>query len=310
MMIVGHKAPHSFYTPEPKYEHAFDDVPVSYPRVSAFALDDKPGVDQGPPAHVARHLRPALRMAQDSFPTTGRRRSRTSRTWCTPTGARSSASTTASGVCAPGSRRAVNSTTPSSSSSATTGCSKASTAWSTSGRCTSRASGFRWRCDTPGLTKEPRVIEQQVLTVDMAPSLLELAGAPALGEHRWTVVGAARRGTGDPSWRKSWFYYYNYEKEFPVHAERPRRAHRGVEVHPLPARRRLAGPAPGRALRSEEGSGRARQPDSSGRYRADGRAAAAPSSLALMAATGLTPQTDTMPLDAGIKKELPAQNIR
>ena len=31
---------------------------------------------------------------------------------------------------------------------------------------------------------------------------------------------------------------------------------------------------------------------------------------ALMAATGLTPQTDKMPLDEGIKKELPAQNIR
>ena len=31
---------------------------------------------------------------------------------------------------------------------------------------------------------------------------------------------------------------------------------------------------------------------------------------ALMAAAGLTPQTDKMPLDEGIKKELPAQNIR
>ena len=40
-MIVGHKAPHSFYTPEPKYARTFDAVPVSYP-ASAFALDDKP----------------------------------------------------------------------------------------------------------------------------------------------------------------------------------------------------------------------------------------------------------------------------
>ena len=29
-----------------------------------------------------------------------------------------------------------------------------------------------------------------------------------------------------------------------------------------------------------------------------------------MAATGLTPQNDTMPIDEGIKKELPAQSIR
>ena len=41
MMILGHKATHSFYTPEPKYAHAFDDVKVSYPE-SAFSLDDKP----------------------------------------------------------------------------------------------------------------------------------------------------------------------------------------------------------------------------------------------------------------------------
>ena len=30
----------------------------------------------------------------------------------------------------------------------------------------------------------------------------------------------------------------------------------------------------------------------------------------IMSATGLTPQTDKMPIDAGIKSELPAQNIR
>ena len=29
-----------------------------------------------------------------------------------------------------------------------------------------------------------------------------------------------------------------------------------------------------------------------------------------MAATGLTPQNDKMPIDEGIKKELPAQDIR
>jgi hypothetical protein len=39
--FIGHKAPHSFYTPEPKYEHTFDDVRVPYP-ATAFMLDDKP----------------------------------------------------------------------------------------------------------------------------------------------------------------------------------------------------------------------------------------------------------------------------
>ena len=41
LLILGHKAPHSFYMPEPKYEQAFDAVPVQYP-ASAFELDDKP----------------------------------------------------------------------------------------------------------------------------------------------------------------------------------------------------------------------------------------------------------------------------
>lgn len=40
-LMLGHKAPHSFYLPEPKYEHAFDDVEIAYP-ASAFNLEDKP----------------------------------------------------------------------------------------------------------------------------------------------------------------------------------------------------------------------------------------------------------------------------
>src|SRR5205823_2084799 len=41
LLMIGHKAPHSFYVPEPKYAHAFDNVPVTYPD-TAFQLDDKP----------------------------------------------------------------------------------------------------------------------------------------------------------------------------------------------------------------------------------------------------------------------------
>jgi len=40
-LILGHKAPHSFYIPEPKYSNAFDEVKIEYP-ASAFHLDDKP----------------------------------------------------------------------------------------------------------------------------------------------------------------------------------------------------------------------------------------------------------------------------
>ena len=39
--MIGHKAPHSFYFPEPKYENTFDHVRMPYPE-TAFMLDDKP----------------------------------------------------------------------------------------------------------------------------------------------------------------------------------------------------------------------------------------------------------------------------
>jgi N-acetylglucosamine-6-sulfatase len=41
LLMLGHKAPHSFYLPEKKYKQAFDDVEIGYP-ASAFQLDDKP----------------------------------------------------------------------------------------------------------------------------------------------------------------------------------------------------------------------------------------------------------------------------
>jgi len=41
LLMLGHKAPHSFYVPEPKYEHLFDSVEIEYPK-TAFMLDDKP----------------------------------------------------------------------------------------------------------------------------------------------------------------------------------------------------------------------------------------------------------------------------
>ena len=40
-LCLGQKAPHSFYFPEEKYSHTFDEVRVPYPS-SAFALEDKP----------------------------------------------------------------------------------------------------------------------------------------------------------------------------------------------------------------------------------------------------------------------------
>ena len=87
-LCIGHKAPHSFYTPEEKYAHVFDGVRVPYPD-TAFHLDDKPTWIKRTALHLARHLWPAVRLAEEIPRRPARRRSRISRTWSTAIGARS-----------------------------------------------------------------------------------------------------------------------------------------------------------------------------------------------------------------------------
>jgi N-acetylglucosamine-6-sulfatase len=59
-----------------------------------------------------------------------------------------------------------------------------------------------------------KVVAQQSLTVDVAPSILELCkAAPLENIHGKSWVKLLQQG--DASWRKSWFYEYNYEVQFP-----------------------------------------------------------------------------------------------
>ena len=147
-----------------------------------------------------------------------------------------------------------------------------------------------------------------MLTHDLAPSLLELTGAGSLQNidgRSWVTLVRS----GDPGWRKSWFYYYNYEKEFPYTPNV-----RGVRTAEWKYVHYPHGDgSPDRHLaelydlRNDPGEIRnlinARE--------AAPKLEELKSELAkVMAATGLTPETDRMPIDAGIKKELPDQKIR
>jgi arylsulfatase A-like enzyme len=147
-----------------------------------------------------------------------------------------------------------------------------------------------------------------VLTVDMAPSLLELARAPGLGRvHGRSWVDLVRRG--DPDWRTSWFYYYNYEKEFPYTPNV-----RGVRTARWKYIRYPHGDGgPDRHVAELYDLSR----DSGERVNLikDPSSASVVAELGaeltrLMQATGLTQETDKMPIDAGIKTELPDQKIR
>ena len=66
----------------------------------------------------------------------------------------------------------------------------------------------------PSLIDAGRVIDAQTLTLDFASSILEICNAQPLP----TTQGKSWKklvGTGDTDWRTSWYYEYNYEKQFP-----------------------------------------------------------------------------------------------
>jgi arylsulfatase A-like enzyme len=306
MLILGHKAAHSFYTPEPKYAHAFDNVRVQYP-ASASALEGKPewikdrrytwhGIygplfdwrkkfpDDRPGAvkdfeNMVHAYWATILSVDDSV---GRLRR-----WLDETGQLDDTIIVFVGDngLLEGEHGMVD-------------------------KRTMHEPSIRipMAVRYPGLTKGGKVIDQQVLTTDMAPSLLELAGAPALQNidgRSWVSLVRA----GDDQWRSSWFYYYNYEKQFPYtpNVRGVRTTQRKYIHYPHGD----GGPDRHLAelydLRNDPGELKnlINEPASAPVVESLKKELAR-----LMAATGLTPETDRMPIDEGIKKELPDQKIR
>jgi len=212
LLILGHEAPHTPFTPEGKYLHVLDDVKVEYPR-SAFSLKDKP--DWVRQRLVTWHgiYGPIFGFRQD-FPNTSRE----------------GVAEFAAFV------RAYTATIKSIDDSA----GRIYEALAQSGQLdntlllfagdngfflgehgmTDKRSMHEPSIRVPLLARYPRliqpgtVVEQMVLNTDLAPSVLEICGAPPLeGIHGRSWKGLLE---GDASgWRKAWFYQYNYEKQFP-----------------------------------------------------------------------------------------------
>lgn len=153
-----------------------------------------------------------------------------------------------------------------------------------------------------------KAIDEQVLTVDMAPSLLELSGAtPLAGIDGRSWVTLVKRG--DPAWRTSWFYYYNFEKEFPYTPNV-----RGIRTSQWKYIHYPHGDG-GPDRHKAELYDLVKDPEERTNLIGSATAAAVVDKLSvelrqLMAATGLTPQTDKMPIDTGISQKLPDQKIR
>jgi N-acetylglucosamine-6-sulfatase len=249
-LCIGHKAPHSFYTPEEKYAHSFDSVRVHYPE-SAFHLDDKPkwikerlytwhGIygplfewrkkypDDSPEGVVAFE-----NMVHGYWGTILSVDDSVARLLAYLEETKQLDNTLILFMGDNGLLEGEH------------GMVDKRTAHEPSMRI-------------PLLVRYPKLghgklIEQQALTEDIAPSILELCGAPPLQNiHGKSWVKLIKEG--DPTWRHAWFYEYNYEKQFPYTPNvRAIRTDEWKYIHyPHGPRRRLARPLHGRAIRREK----------------------------------------------------------
>ncbi|MCE9629391.1 MAG: sulfatase [Planctomycetia bacterium] len=210
-LCIGHKAPHSFYFPEPQYAHAFDDVRVAYPP-SGSRLDGKPDwIRQRLPTWHGIHgpLFEWRKNFPDSRPEAVKDfENMVHAYWGTVLSVddsvgrlidflRSTDQLANTIVVFMGDNGLLE---------GEHGMIDKRTMHEPSIRIPLIARG-------PGLPRS-RVVNEQVLTEDVAPSILEACAAQPLAAcdgRSWVKLTT----TGDPAWRTAWLYEYNYEKPFP-----------------------------------------------------------------------------------------------
>ncbi|MGC6464747.1 MAG: sulfatase [Akkermansiaceae bacterium] len=214
LLMLGHKAPHSFYFPEPKYEKAFDHVRVPYPQ-TAFQLNDKPKWIKQRLSTWHGIYGPLFDWRKE-FPDTSAAgmlhfENMVRAYWGTLLSVDDSVGRiydylqrsgqldntlfifTSDNGLLEGEHGMVDKRT---------------------GHEPSLRIPLVVRYPELVSPKFPKVIEAQTLTLDFAASILEICEAPPLEKTQgksWKKLIT----TGDPEWRTSWYYEYNYEKQFP-----------------------------------------------------------------------------------------------
>jgi len=305
LLMLGHKAPHSFYVPEPKYANAFDDVKVEYPK-SAFDLDDKPewfkirlhtwhGI-YGPLFDFRKKFPDERPEAVKDFAAMTRAYWATLRSVDDSVGRLVAALEKAGQldntlIIYAGDNGLLNGE------------------HGMVDKRTMHEPSIRVPLIVryPGLTKKPRVVEKMVLHVDMAPSILDICGVEPLKDIHGKSWKRLAQGEDVKDWRTSWFYEYNYEKQFPYTPNV-----RGVRTDDWKYTRYPHGDGKPDRHKAElyylKGD-----PEESLNVIDDPRAVGKVKELRgelerLMKTVGL--EKDEMPLDEGIKKELPDLKIR
>ena len=303
-LILGHKAAHCPFTPEKRYEHLYDDVEVNYPE-SAFDLKGKPdwirerldtwhGI-YGPLYGWRKNFPDRRPEAVDRFAAFIRAYAACTKSIDDSVG-RVYAALAESGqldntliVFAGDNGMFVG-----------------------EHGMTDKRSMHEGSIRIPMIARYPKaipagtVVEEQVLNIDLAPSILDFCGAKPLENIHgmsWKPLAEGK----DAPWRKSWFYEYNYEKQFPYTPNvRGVRTDDWKYVHYPHGD---GGPDRHKAelyhLKSDPGERHNLIDDPKYAKKRDELKA----ELAkLMKTTGALP--DKMPLDEGIKSALPEESIR
>jgi N-acetylglucosamine-6-sulfatase len=305
--MIGHKAPHSFYYPEPKYEHAFDYVNIPYP-ASAFQLgDNDPWYQErldtwhgiyGPLFDYRKNWPDRSREAVRDFAAMIRAY------WGTILSVDDSVGRLYAFLQQNGEldNTLVIFTSDNGLLDGEHGMIDKRTAHEPSIR-------IPLVVRYPGLTppNAPRVVSEMTLTVDFAPSILEICGASPLAKVHGQSWKKLASGQPDPEWRHSFLYHYNYEKQFPYTPNV--RAVRTDEWKYVRYPHGDGGPDRHKPDLFHLPS----DPDEVHNLAGDPRYAAKIAELdaelqRLLTATGAVP--DKMPLDEGVKKELPDPKIR
>ncbi len=305
LLMLGHKAPHSFYFPEPKYEHTFDRVEVNYPH-SAYNLSDKPAWirERLPTWHG---IYGPLFDYRKSFPNDKAEAvvdfaQMVRSYWGTILSVDDSVGRLVKLL---RERGELDNTVfifmgDNGILEGEHGMIDKRTAHEPSIR-------IPMIIRYPKLTPDgPKRVAQQVLTVDVAPTVLDLCSAePLEGIHGRSIRQMVTQG--DDGWRDAWFYHYNYEKQFPYTPNvRAIRTDRWKYI-------RYPHGDGGDDRHMAELYDLEADPEESTNLIADPSHTALVAELhqqldQLMRETGI--EKDTMPMDDGIGTELPAAAIR
>jgi len=212
MLMLGHKVPHTPPTPQPQFA-LFDDVQISYP-ASVFNLDNKPDwITRRLPTWHGIHG--PLWGLRDNFPDS------------TPEGVDAFAAFVRSYYAmvlsldnSVGRILAVLEDTGQLDNTLLIYSSDNGFLLGAHGMMDKRAA-HEESIRVPLLVRYPRliqpgtVVDRMVLNVDIAPSILDISGVEPLPNIHGRSWKPLLTDDINVDWRTSWFYEYNYEKQFP-----------------------------------------------------------------------------------------------